>query len=117
MKVPLFVVEEHHEAFLVWQYAIKMKMISPEKNVLIHLDEHSDSDVPKFDYSIHDITDNFNKAIEFTYNQLNIANFIIPSFYLGIFDEFYNLRHKKKILSRKKNTKKSSSGRLIKKGG
>lgn len=88
-KVPVFIFEEHHEAFFVWNYAVMNQLIQRFDNVLLHVDEHSDMDVPRFNYSINSIKDNLHKLYEFTYNELTIANFIIPAIYQGIFSRCY----------------------------
>ncbi len=41
-SIPTFIVEEHHEAFLIWKYAIQNNLIPAKGNHLFHVDEHSD---------------------------------------------------------------------------
>lgn len=86
--IPLFVIEEHHEAFIAWNYAIYRGFISPQDNTLLHVDEHSDMNTPRFNQSILTTTD----LTRFTYSELNIASFIIPACYLGIFNKIYWIR-------------------------
>ena len=88
-KIPLFIFEEHYEAFLVWNYSLLNHLISQSNNTLLHVDEHSDMAVPKFNYSIHSIQDKLQKIQEFTYNELTIANFIVPAIYQGLFSQLY----------------------------
>ncbi len=87
--IPLFIFEEHHEAFFVWNYSVLNNLISSSNNTLLHVDEHSDMAVPKFNYSIHSIQDKLPKIYEFTYNELTIANFIVPAIYQGLFNQLY----------------------------
>jgi len=103
-RIPTFIIEEHHEAFLIWNYAVKEGIIPRENNVLYHIDEHSDMNTPRFNKSIHDFIDNIQKVVDFTYSELSIANFIIPSIYLGMFNKVYwfknnQLNKKKRKLS------------------
>jgi hypothetical protein len=88
-KIPIFVFEEHHEAFFVWNYAAKNKLIQRFGNTLLHVDEHSDMAVPHFNYSIKLIKDNLQKIYDFTYNELTIANFIVPAIYQGMYSQLY----------------------------
>ena len=88
-KVPLFIFEEHHEAFFVWNYSIMNNLIPRFNNTLLHVDEHSDMAVPHFNYSINFLKDELQKIYEFTYNELTIANFIIPAIYQGIYSHLY----------------------------
>lgn len=88
-KVPLFIFEEHHEAFFVWNYSLKNELISRFNNTLLHVDEHSDMAVPHFNYSIKLLKDNLQNIYDFTYNELTIANFIVPAIYQGIYSQIY----------------------------
>ncbi len=88
-KIPLFIFEEHHEAFFVWNYSVMNNLIKKSNNTLLHVDEHSDMAVPKFNYSINSIQDKLQKLYEFTYNELTIANFIVPAIYQGMFSQLY----------------------------
>lgn len=44
--IPVFVVEEHREAYLVISYAIKTGLLPPHGNALVHIDEHHDLGCP-----------------------------------------------------------------------
>jgi hypothetical protein len=92
--VPLVVFEEHHEAFIIWNYAIQKEWIEPRGNTLIHIDEHSDMGVPQFNKSIHDLNGNINHIKDFTYNELGIASFIVPAVYRNIISEVHWIRQK-----------------------
>ncbi|MGM0607909.1 MAG: UPF0489 family protein [Candidatus Muiribacteriota bacterium] len=86
----LFKVEEHHEAFYIWNYLIKNNLLNRQGNSLFHIDHHSDMDSPVLDVSVNNMLENDLKTIsEFTYNQLRISNFIVPAIFLGIFKDFY----------------------------
>ncbi len=41
-NIPTVVLEEHNEAFLAWCIAMQKKIFRPGKNVLLHVDHHSD---------------------------------------------------------------------------
>lgn len=45
-KIPFYIIEEHHEAFLIWHYAIIKGLINKNRNTLLHIDEHSDMLLP-----------------------------------------------------------------------
>lgn len=88
-KIPAFLFEEHHEAFFVWNYSIINNLIRPNNNILLHVDEHSDMAVPNFSYSIKSIRDSLPNLYDFTYKELTIANFIVPTIYQGMFSQVY----------------------------
>lgn len=88
-KVPLFIFEEHHEAFFVWNYSVMNKIIQGSNNVLLHIDEHSDMAMTVFDKSLKLINNDLKALHDFTYSELTIASFIIPAVYQGIFDQVY----------------------------
>ncbi|MDX8399831.1 MAG: UPF0489 family protein [Gallionellaceae bacterium] len=82
----LFVIEEHHEAFLVWAYGIKKGLFKASDNCLLHVDAHSDFGLPNIKTSLKSIQNDLNAIFDFTYNELSIARFIYPAIYLGIFN-------------------------------
>ncbi|HLO51729.1 MAG TPA: UPF0489 family protein [Kamptonema sp.] len=91
-KIPFYIMEEHHEAFFIWHYAIAEGWIGNKKNTLLHVDEHSDLMLPTLKSSLKSVNENFQKLLDFTYNELSIANFIYPAIYQGMFNEVYWLR-------------------------
>lgn len=78
--IETFIIEEHNEAFSVWQYARLNNIISSEANILLHVDEHADMEIPHLE------------------ENLSIDDFIIPCIYQGVFNQVYWLRrnHRKK---------------------
>jgi hypothetical protein len=98
-KVKTIVVEEHNEAFIAWQYAINKEIIPAIGNVLIHVDEHSDMVTPRFNQTIHDLSQDLDVIKSFTYSELGIASFIVPAVYLGIYDEVYWIKQKHRSLT------------------
>lgn len=96
--IPTFIVEEHHEAFIVWNYAIQQGMIPSTGNTLFHVDEHSDMGTPRFNHSINNLNGNIEDIKEFTYKELGIASFIMPAAYKEIFSEVFWIRQKHRDL-------------------
>jgi len=92
-KIPTYIIEEHHEAFIVWNDAICKNYIPSKNNYLFHIDEHSDMGIPRFNKSIHELT-TIEEIIRFTYAELDIASFIIPACYKQIFNKVYWIRQK-----------------------
>lgn len=88
-SIPVFIIEEHHEAFIVWNYAIQKGLLPHRDNCLLHIDEHSDMGIPRFNESIHNLNGSMDKIIDFSYRELNIASFIIPACYCSIFNRVY----------------------------
>ena len=91
-RTPLVLVEEHHEAFYVWQHAIRRGWLNSADNTLLHVDEHSDMSLPHLRRTLDSIHDDASAA-EFTCNELDIGNFIWPAVYQGIFNRVLWLRH------------------------
>lgn len=91
--IETYIIEEHHEAFLVWNLAKEYGIITPQRNVLLHVDEHSDLGTPRCKKSILDL-----KTLEdieaFTYTNLKIGNFIVPAVYQGLIDSIYWIKQK-----------------------
>jgi len=93
-SIPTYIIEEHHEAFIVWHDAIQKGYIPPLGNVLFHVDEHSDMGTPRFNTSIHELNGDLNVIKDFTYKELNIASFIMPALYENIFNQIHWIRQK-----------------------
>jgi len=87
-KIPIYIVEEHHEAFYAWNYGIQNGELPPKDNILLHIDEHSDMGASTFNSSLHTLTD-LKSMLDFTYNELHIANFILPTIYRGMINEIF----------------------------
>jgi hypothetical protein len=85
--IPLFFIEEHHEAFFVWHYAIAHSLMSASKNVLLHVDTHSDLASPVLQTPITQLSSHLPDIRKFTYDELGIGSFIYPAIYKGIFDQ------------------------------
>lgn len=93
--IPLVVVEEHHECFYAWNYAVRRGWLRPDGNTLLHVDEHSDLSLPRLRRALASIGDDADLA-RFTYDELDIGNFIWPAIYQGIFNRVVWLRQKHK---------------------
>ena len=52
MYIKTFIIEEHHEAYIVWNYAIQQGLIPATGNTLFHVVEHSDVGTPQFNISL-----------------------------------------------------------------
>lgn len=87
--IPIVVVEEHHEAFLVWHLARLAGMIEPRGNHLLHVDFHSDLAPPVLCGSIHDLEPSPDAIAGFTYRELTIGTFIVPAVYQRLVNRVY----------------------------
>ncbi len=95
--IPTFIVEEHHEAFITWHYAVRKNWIPRLGNSLFHVDEHSDFLPPSTNSSLlfsFDAT--LEEVKEITYGELSIASFIAPACYRGLFDETWWIKQEHK---------------------
>lgn len=90
--VPLVCMEEHHEAFWIWRRAAALGWLPGAGNRLLHVDEHADLRLPALTTSLHALEADADALHRFTYEELGIADFIVPSLYLGLFDRIDWLR-------------------------
>lgn len=87
MSIPLYIVEEHHEAFFVWGRGMAQGQLAPSGNALLHVDEHSDMSTPAFRHPLRERKTDLAALAAFTYHELGIASFILPAVFLGMFEE------------------------------
>ncbi len=90
--IPVYIMEEHSEAFYYWGLALSKGEIPKTGNTLFHVDHHDDLEGGGY---FHDFTKEFSgieDRKEFTYQYLGIADFIIPAIYDGIFQTLYNMK-------------------------
>ncbi|WDF77685.1 UPF0489 family protein [Mucilaginibacter sp. KACC 22773] len=96
-KIPVFILEEHNEAFYVWNECVQNGIIPAADNVLYHIDEHGDMGVPRFNKSINSLNPAERGEVRtFTHEEIGIGSFIMPAMYKGIFNSIYwfKLQHK-----------------------
>lgn len=90
--IPIYIIEEHKDAFYVWNLAVERGQIPKTNNLLLHVDHHDDLDGGSYD---HDFTSEMKTLEEkeyFTTEVLGIADFIMPTFYYGLFNEMINFK-------------------------
>lgn len=90
--IPTFVIEEHYEAFVIWQYAIMHQIIPATRNALLHVDDHADMNLPPLKTSLKEIGPELRDTLAFTQNNLGIGDFILPAVYQGLFSDIYWMR-------------------------
>ncbi len=88
LAVPLFIVEEHHEAFFIWNYGYFKGFINPCGNTLLHVDSHDDMVIALLDSSIDVLEEDLSSIYAYGYRELGIASFIIPAIYRGIINNY-----------------------------
>lgn len=86
--IPLFIMEEHHEAFFIWHYGYFNGFISPFGNTLLHVDSHEDMVSARLTYSVDELADDLTQIYAYGYQELGIASFIIPAIYKGIINNY-----------------------------
>ncbi len=96
-----FIAEEHNEAFYVWNYCVAEKLMPDTGNVLIHVDEHADMNVPRFNTSLTGMSGNLSQLRQFTYSEVGIATFIVPTLYQGIFSKVFWIKQQHKTPNRR----------------
>lgn len=93
MPTPIYLIEEHHEAFYVWHSARAEGRLPESGLALVHVDEHSDLALPSFSRSIRTLGGSPEELREFTYRELSIGNFLFASVYLGLIDQLFWIQH------------------------
>ncbi len=83
-SVPVVVIEEHHEAFFVWQESVGQGWIPPAGNTLLHVDHHADFESSKLKQSVESLPNETDALMQYTYQNLGIASFIVPALYQGL---------------------------------
>lgn len=91
MTIPLIILEEHNEAFFLWNYAAGAHWIADRGNALLHVDEHADFSLPFLRRPLESLAGADDLA-SFTYTDLGIANFIWPAVYLRTLSQIVWLR-------------------------
>lgn len=86
--VPLFIIEEHHEAWFIWNYGYFNGFIRPFGNTLLHVDAHEDMGISRFNASVDELEDDLQKIYTYGCQELGIASFIIPAIYRGIINNY-----------------------------
>lgn len=92
IKIPFYMIEEHHEAFYCWGVGVEQGYLKSRDNVLFHIDHHDDFECGAY---FHDFTRPFlglEQRQTFTCECLGIADFIVPALYEGLFSIFYNMK-------------------------
>ena len=92
ISVPLVLMEEHHEAFFLWNYAMGQGWIPERGNTLLHVDSHSDMVLPILRCALPK-QGNLHEIQRFTYSALDISTFILPAVFQRIFNRVLYLRH------------------------
>ncbi len=98
--IEVFILEEHNEAFFIWNYARRKDFIPDRLNTLLHVDYHADMHLPLLQTPITEIGQNLNDIYSFTKNQLSISDFIMPAVYQGLFNEIYWMHQGRKVLDK-----------------
>jgi hypothetical protein len=87
-KMHVFLVEEHHEVFPVWHYALKRDLFrAAARNTLLHVDAHADMTATPYTRPIPELSAPLSAVREFTFGQLTIDSFILPAVYQKLFYE------------------------------
>lgn len=89
--IKTYILEEHNEAFLVWNY-LKSRTEFINNSVLLHIDHHSDLTPPLMKLCLNPNEKNLDIIKDITYNEISISSFIIPAVYIGLFDKIIWLK-------------------------
>ncbi len=92
LKIPYVIFEEHNEAFYYWGQAAEKGFLAPKNNILFHVDHHDDMECGGYHWDFRRAFSSLEERREFTYQELGIADFIVPAFYEGLFDQLYMMK-------------------------
>jgi hypothetical protein len=95
-RVPLVLLEEHHEAFYTWDYAMDMGWLPQSGNTLLHVDAHADMMLPKLRRPLDSISSRADCA-DFIYHELDISTFIWPAIYNRLFSRLLWLKYNHRL--------------------
>jgi hypothetical protein len=93
-RIPVYLLEEHHEAFPVWHAAVRDGVLPARGNTLLHFDEHADIGSPRLHEPLPRLGEDVREVWRFTYEQLSCFEFIVPAVFLGMFDQLYWIQHR-----------------------
>ena len=83
--VPMYRLDEHHEAYLAWWDCRRNSLGVPHH--LIHIDEHADFGIPSLTGALPCGPQATLSAVAaLTYHQLTIGTFLVPAYLAGFFD-------------------------------
>ncbi len=99
--IPVYRMEEHHEAFYIWNKAIEDGVIPSFGLTLLHVDHHPDFEMGAYRGGLEPIFGTIEEKKRFTYETLGIADFIAPAIYEGIFNEYVYVHQFYPMLSKK----------------
>ncbi len=92
MMIPVYCIEEHHEAFYYWGLAVEKGYMNEKENTLFHVDHHDDLECGGYFRDFTQPFQNLEERKRFTYEKLGIADFIVPALYEGTFSKMYNMK-------------------------
>ncbi|MFV0414193.1 MAG: UPF0489 family protein [Oscillospiraceae bacterium] len=82
--IPLYILEEHNEAFAAWFAAVADGVV-PRGATLLHVDHHDDMECGGYDHDFSRPVATRRQAKAFVQNAAGIADFIIPALWEGWF--------------------------------
>lgn len=88
--IPVYQIEEHHEAYYIWHQALADGWIQKTGNLLLHVDHHDDLESGFYKRDFSQPIGGPEEALEFVQSDLGVADFIVPAFWDGLFDEMIN---------------------------
>jgi len=95
-RIPLVLLEEHHEAFYAWDYAMEMGWLPQSGNTLLHVDAHADMMLPKLRRPLDSIS-SLADCVDFVYHELDISTFIWPAIYNRLFSRLLWLKYNHRL--------------------
>ncbi|OAB79889.1 peptide arginase, FlmR/OhkR family [Cochleicola gelatinilyticus] len=85
-RIPIYILEEHNEAFPVWIKTINNFDLSKRGHTLLHFDDHSDMTTLRVNTPMRSVFDwSYNQLETFARDELTIASFIKAASFVGIF--------------------------------
>ena len=80
MRIPMVTIEEHHEAFYVWE-KFRRSEVWKHPPLLLHIDHHEDMAVPVLRSPFPSADASLSDVLEFVHRELAIDSFILAALY------------------------------------
>jgi len=90
---PVFLMDEHNDAFYSWNLFCECGYIPKENNYLLHIDHHDDKESGAYDADLTHMPRTAAEALSFTDRCLGIADFIVPAIFQGLFSTLHTLKN------------------------
>lgn len=91
--IPCYLIDEHRDAFYIWNLMMEKGEIPENGSYLLHIDHHDDMECGGYEWDLNNMPADSKTALEFTDKCLGIADFIAPALWQGIFGTLHIVKN------------------------